>query len=178
MDPFRYYKLISLPASDLTEDEQASVVYARAHLAQRYADASGGPQPTGRAANWCRMATRVLQVAERLGRLPHANDNMSNTLLYWVIRQRRSVARLNGFQIAFLELVPGWTWSPFDDEWDRHAEDLAAFLAREHRPPRTRSEDPHERSLARWASRQRLADSRNELPYARSLAFRQLFAPR
>jgi hypothetical protein len=171
-----YYELATRAGSSLTADERASATYVLADMAVRRAERTGEGVAKSRALNWCTMANQLLQRARQLGRMPRPSDDVPSSLLHWVAYQRRTAGRHNGFQVAFLEAVPGWSWSPWDDDWDGREEDLRAFVHLHGRLPRTRSDEPDERHLAKWTARQRQLDAKDELPYARATAFRALVA--
>lgn len=169
-----FYELVELGHQAVPEAERESVAYARADLLRTAAEKSGGPRPVGRAANWCAMGGRLLDVATSMGRVPRGADDVDRKLLHWISYQRRSAARLNGFQISFLEQVPGWSWAPWDDGWDVRAQELCAFVRGHGREPRTRSSNAHERALAKWFARQRQLAARGQLPYHRARTLRDI----
>jgi len=173
-----YYELAAGPMSDLDPEEMESVAYARADLARASADAENRTSPAGRAVNWCRSAHRLRTIATELGRLPRLADDVPRDVLNWVTYQRRNMGRQNGFQVAFLESIPGWTWSPWDEEWDRRAAQLQLFLDEEGRPPSTRAHDVSERVLAKWVARQRQLHAKGDLLYARAKALQAILGPR
>ena len=126
-----------------------------------------------REARWLARASELNRHATALGRMPGTRDaGVSQRLLSWVKNQRR--ADLHVAQVAALNAISGWTWSPHDDAWDRRADAVGQFLERERRSPRVRAADDDERSLGTWVARQRRAADRGEMPYARLLRWRNL----
>ncbi|MFE2325307.1 helicase associated domain-containing protein [Streptomyces sp. NPDC059385] len=50
-----------------------------------------------------------------------------------------------------LERLPGWSWNPRQEKWDRHLDALRRFAELNgHANPSRTSEDPGERALATW----------------------------
>lgn len=128
-------------------------------------------------AAWAETAHALFIKVSALGRLPRAGDpGVDARLLSWVKNQRRN--KLNHFQRAYLELIPGWTWSPRDDHWDKRFGALQQFHSQHGRSPRIRATDADERSLATWAARQRRAAQEATLPYPRFVRWRALTACR
>lgn len=168
-----YYALASDPDAHIPDEEHAAVEYARTDLVLRHAIAEGLPRPVGRAATWCGKAHELTETARELTRCPRYGE-VDFALYTWVAYQRRTAERLNGFQVAFLELIPAWSWAAQEDAWDARLDEVSAFVAAEGRAPRSRSKDATERQLARWVERQRFLDAHGNLPYARAVAFRGL----
>ena len=94
----------------------------------------------------------------------------------WVRFQRSQAARkrLCGYQIERLELVPGFSWNPIDDRWERQLGEYVVFFETQGRAPRYRAEDPAERRLAAWAAKQRHNARRNPVPPHRRAALKLL----
>jgi hypothetical protein len=90
----------------------------------------------------------------------------------WVRQQRNAlgVDKLTDSRVAALEALSGWTWDPFEDDWQDGLEHLRAYVERKGhvRPPNKYVEDDGYR-LGFWVSNQRkdlragrLADDRVE----------------
>lgn len=114
-------------------------------------------------AAWASRYRRIHHIAERLGRLPRRSDNGIDAAdVSWIADQRRSTT-LGLRQRRLLALLPGWSEGTRDGAWYERAEALRAFIARQQRMPRVRSDDAVERALAYWCSRQQVAARRGLL---------------
>ena len=135
---------------------------------------------TRAAANWERQMAAVERFAERMGRIPRANCRrrsekpLESRLADWLRRQRRNSENLSLQQCARLEALPGFEWEPRDAAWDDQLFAYRSFLQLHGRPPRRRSEDAHERSLAIWFRNQRTRLARGTLPKHRADDLRSL----
>jgi len=49
----------------------------------------------------------------------------------WVLTQRNTEKTMSAERRALLESVPGWTWDPHNEAWDRHYAALTRFAVRE-----------------------------------------------
>jgi superfamily II DNA or RNA helicase len=49
----------------------------------------------------------------------------------WVANQRNRAEGLSDTQRSQLEVLPGWTWRPLDESWERGADALRSYVARE-----------------------------------------------
>lgn len=86
----------------------------------------------------------------------------------WVRRQRRTWAELSSYQVARLEQIPGFSWEPLEEAWDRNATAYTAFVEQHHRRPSTRAAaGTAEHRLGVWANNQRAAEHHGRLPYHR-----------
>jgi hypothetical protein len=87
----------------------------------------------------------------------------------WVLALRQSRKRLLPERIAALEALPGWTWDPRDDDWQRGLELLRRFVEREGhaRVPRNHQEDGF--ALGGWVTKRR-EDHRRQMLKADRLA--------
>jgi hypothetical protein len=74
----------------------------------------------------------------------------------WIRYQRRPATRSLhcDYQRRRLETLPGFSWTPLDDQWNERFADFAAFVATHHRPPRYRSDNAEERAIAAWVTKQ------------------------
>ncbi|PZT86047.1 MAG: hypothetical protein DI630_35510, partial [Gordonia sp. (in: high G+C Gram-positive bacteria)] len=75
----------------------------------------------------------------------------------WLTYQRRRYDRgeLCLYERQRLEALPGFSWAPLLEGWERRLEECDTFLRMHRRAPRLRSADPSERGLAEWIKRQR-----------------------
>jgi len=86
----------------------------------------------------------------------------------WVRRQRRTCVELSSYQVARLEQIPGFSWEPLEEAWDRNAAAYAAFVERHHRRPSIRAAaGTVEHRLGVWVNNQRAAERHGRLPYHR-----------
>lgn len=124
-------------------------------------------QPTGagerRRRAWLLFMRRAEQFVASRRRLPahggpqrHASAAESE-LADWLTYQRRRHDRgeLCLYERMRLEILPGFSWAPLLEAWERRLEEYDLFLRTHRRKPRFRSADPDERSLADWITRQR-----------------------
>ena len=96
----------------------------------------------------------------------------------FLTHQRRRRAALCRYQTARLELLPGFSWAPVDETFDRRMGELRRHLDVAGKPPRLKSEDAGERSLARWLRHARERDQLGLLSGADSAALRAVTAAR
>lgn len=113
--------------------------------------------------NWYKQATELYEMARAHGGLPPQSE-LEPRVVSWIKNQRRA-ANLDPSQIAALNRIPGWSWSPREDRWAQRLAELKHFRATHSRPPSTRAPGKSERALAVWWARQRRRIARNELPY-------------
>ncbi len=113
-------------------------------------------------AHWKARYERIAVIARELGRLPRRSDDVDPADVVWIADQRRSNS-LSFDQQRALAQLPGWSEGTRDGAWYERAEELRRFLIVHHRAPRVRSNEPAERALAHWHSRQRVAASRGQL---------------
>lgn len=92
----------------------------------------------------------------------------------FLTHQRRRRSHLCRYQEERLELLPGFSWAPVDAVFSRRLAELQAHLDEHGRPPRLKSDDPAERSLARWVRHMRDRDSQGQLSETASVALRAM----
>lgn len=92
----------------------------------------------------------------------------------FLTHQRRRRLHLCQYQVARLELLPQFSWAPVDDVFDRRIAQLRAHLTEYGSAPRLKSEDPSERSLARWLRHARDRDTQGHLSADASAALRAM----
>jgi hypothetical protein len=110
------------------------------------------------------------------GQYPRRHPNSSKPALGiqevrlhdWVRRQRRTCADLSTYQVVRLEQIPGFSWEPLEEAWDRNATAYTAFVEQHHRRPSIRAAaGTVEHQLGVWANNQRAAERHGRLPYHR-----------
>ncbi len=121
-------------------------------------------------ATWRHKLRLVRDFLVRHGRLPRCHGgtpeapltNEERGLGFWCVIQRQRWRGskhhpvLSPVQVAALEAVPGWQWSPWAEAWERQWQELMAFVQQHGRlPARGRSPLKGERALARWCETQR-----------------------
>ena len=95
-----------------------------------------------------RWFTRYAIVKTALG---HGPERLMQTHhRTWLTKQRARLGNLTPDQVHALFDLPGFSSEPRTDRWRDHLEEFVAFVDDVGRPPRVRSQDPVERSLANW----------------------------
>ena len=132
------------------------------------------PRPKIR--RWNINANAVETFVAEHGRYPRSNSHQLRTALGlvevrlhdWVRRQRRTCAELSTYQVARVEQIPGFSWEPLEEAWDRNAAAYTAFVEQHHRRPSIRAAaGTAEHRLGVWANNQRAAERRGRLLYHR-----------
>lgn len=165
----------------LDEARSARFAAAEAHIA-------AGSDPDGansRVNGWVRRVRELTEFTLVEDRFPRENNRApagvisseESSLHEWVRLQRRSTTRDNhcDYQIQRLNLVPGFSWDPHDEAWQKSFELYQSFITVHGQAPRVRSQDTLERSLAHWAAKQRSQHRRNRLDDDRKSALQSLF---
>ncbi|MCY7286945.1 MAG: helicase associated domain-containing protein [Cryobacterium sp.] len=126
--------------------------------------------------DWVDSLLKFEVFAHREGRLPRENNRLARdeiseterTLTGWSRYQRRPAARAAHcrYQALRLESIPGFRWDPLEQQWRDMCDAYFRFVAL-HGAPALRRPEPHERSLAGWAARQRRAHALGNLSPAR-----------
>jgi hypothetical protein len=132
-----------------------------------------GQWETNSQRRWHDNVTRLDRFVREHDRLPRDSrhettplDGGERYLLTWIRSQRRAfvAGRLIGNQVFLLLQVPGFSFAPLHEQWEIRLSEYKTFTQSNQRAPRLRSEIAHERSLARWAAKQRFAARRLQLP--------------
>lgn len=116
----------------------------------------GGSASGPRAERWAAYVQQVDLFFWTFRRMPRASSSgpsgaRNETALHaWVTRQRKNESRLSEFQFLRLDSIPGFSWSPREDQWALVFGETQIFLVTFERQPRRRSADSHERKLAGW----------------------------
>lgn len=110
--------------------------------------------------SWSQRADHLREFHAARGRWPSqtATDPDEAQLARWLSMQRSRHHRgeLSATEVAKLnEQLPGWDPGSRESIWLQTADDLAAFIAGEHRWPSTSGPTARERRLAKWLSNRR-----------------------
>ncbi|MBF4628364.1 hypothetical protein [Curtobacterium flaccumfaciens] len=170
----RWATIANTPASQLTRDERRSLDFY-------LADVGGDPMPTVTVERWVTMVHDVDDFVAQTGRMPFASairprpKTEEQRLVDRLAYQRRPSTRagMTEYQRVRLETLPGFLWDPRDATWQSWLEAHQLFWADEERPPRRRSSDPVEASIARWVAHQRALAKTGTLPASRERALRR-----
>jgi hypothetical protein len=85
----------------------------------------------------------------------------------WVSNRRRDhyAGRLRHSRVATLEALPGWTWDPVEDDWQRGLVELRAYVERMGSARMPQKHVTHDGfQLGSWVSHQRVARSKGQFP--------------
>lgn len=140
----------------------------------------GNPPPPTRNGDWVtRLHDLETFAARHNSRLPSrgAHDADEASLGEWAHHQGQRQHTMCAYAFARLESVPGWTWSPRQDDWADRLTDLATFTKEHPDPPSRASTDTDEVSLARWVQRKRDAARAGKLSEEKRSALRALGYP-
>lgn len=114
--------------------------------------------------NWSRNYNGLKKFAEREGhaRAPQLYVENGLKLGQWVAVQRTYRDEMSSERKALLEALPGWSWEPATDGWERAYESLKAFVEREGhaRVPKELLEGDFR--LGQWVTDQRV--KRDKMP--------------
>jgi helicase associated protein len=121
---------------------------------------------TPRDERWEEGYRHLLAYVTRYGSADAPFDHLEDgyKLGRWVKKQRHNRSRDPGDDRSDrLAALPGWTWEPFADQWERAFRSLLVFAQREGhgRVPQTHVEDGF--TLGRWVAKQRWEHKRGRL---------------
>lgn len=106
---------------------------------------------------WNRNYDMLKVVADREGHAcpsrTHVEDGIN--LGQWIGVQRGARETMSGERRALLEALPGWSWDPRADRWERAYAVLATFAKREGHARVSNSHIENGVSLGKWVTRQR-----------------------
>lgn len=170
----RWATIANTLASQLTRDERRSLDFY-------LADVGADPMPTPVVERWVTMVHELEDFAAQNGRMPFASalrprpKTEEQRLVDRLAYQRRPSTRagMAECQRVRLETLPGFLWDPRDAAWQSWLEAHQLFWEEEERPPRRRSSDPGEASIARWVAHQRALAKTGTLPTLRERALRR-----
>lgn len=119
--------------------------------------------------NWMKRVEelRTFSKLHNHARPPKATRSKDGTWLgQWVITQRKAYRRggLSKLQIQSLESIPGWTWNPYDDNWNSSYSNLVEYAARYMRSeitPQAAIDDGY--NIGSWIDTQRREYRKNKL---------------
>ncbi|MEU6189654.1 Helicase associated domain protein [Nocardia sp. NPDC047038] len=106
---------------------------------------------------WQQNYNALRQFAERVGHARVSQRHVENRLALgtWVAVQRRNREEMSSERQALLEALPGWSWDPFTDRWEKAYSVLVKFTERE---GHARVPNSHRESgvlLGKWVTHQR-----------------------
>ena len=167
-----YAALALRPATALTPDRRRSLLFYRGDLALR-ARTSMPSQTPARVFQWLQTLAELEAFIAGENRWPRENRRLDRAaitaeeryLATWVRTQRTAAdggVRCD-YQQRRLACVPGFHLHPLVEQWYRHVTEYQHFTQTWQRAPLLRSDDPTERSLARFAAKQRFAYRRRQL---------------
>ncbi|MEH6796165.1 MAG: Helicase associated domain protein [Rhodococcus sp. (in: high G+C Gram-positive bacteria)] len=117
-----------------------------------------------REVNWAQNYQALRTFTEREGRAQPAPRLVVNgvRLGRWVASQRTHRDEMSAARRALLEALPGWSWTPQTEKWDRGYGILLTFVSREGhaRVPNNHAENGYR--LGKWVTVQR--KNRDDLP--------------
>jgi len=160
----RYRALETLDSSQLKDDEKRSLRFFRVEQELRRS-----PEPLENTVDqvhtWVRNVLELELFVARNYQLPRVNrrsetaaDPVERRLEQWLNYQTRpaTISRHCAYQTDRLAIIPGYSATRLDDQWQSRYDQYRAFLADNRRAPVLRSADPAEKALANWAAKQRL----------------------
>lgn len=113
----------------------------------------------------------LTRFAQRTGSalVPPRHAEAGYALGAWVREQRTNFQQgtLSADRVVRLQSVPGWSWSPHDDRWDRHFDALRAFVGREGHARVPADHVEAGMKLGSWVVRHRGEYARGTVPASR-----------
>jgi hypothetical protein len=172
------------PPAALTPDRRRSLLFYRGELAL-LARTPVPPQTPARVLRWLQTLTALEAFISRETRWPRENRRLDRAaitaeerhLATWVRTQRTAVdggVRCD-YQLRRLASIPGFHLHPLAEQWYRHATGYQHFTLTHRRAPLLRGDGPTERSLARFAAKQRLSYRRGRLSPDRIATLESLY---
>lgn len=145
-------------------EQEQRTAFRQGHLAAERVNALEGLaqwewQPID--AQWERNYSELTAWLNEKGRFPGSSksDPRARQLNLWILSQRAALraGRLTPERKARLEDIPGWSWKPHSDAWDRNYEAARQFRDRTGRAPSQIADDPMEVGIGIWEQSQRTA---------------------
>lgn len=99
---------------------------------------------------------RRFQRREGHARVPQRHVEDGEKLGVWVLEQRNNEQEISAERRALLESVPGWSWNPHSDWWERGYAALSAFVKREGHARVPKEHREGDVGLGSWVTDQRL----------------------
>lgn len=127
---------------------------------------------------WHRWYLELEEFVAKERRLPQSTINgrrpsvCEADLYRWLRRQRRREAELIEWQWQLLDVLHPRVWEPRQADWERRHLEYVRFVQERGAPPRARSTELAERSLAHWMARQRRLLRDRRLPADRAALLR------
>jgi len=160
----KYAQLGQRAQEALSTDERRSLRYYFAEMAIQKIGASVG-RTSDRVTAWAANLLELEEFVWSTGRLPRVNRRYAGSgshvevrLEQWLNYQTRpaTISRHCDYQTDRLAIIPGYSATRLDDQWQARYDQYRAFLADNRRAPALRSADPEEKALANWSAKQRL----------------------
>ncbi|MFI9536792.1 Helicase associated domain protein [Nocardia fusca] len=106
---------------------------------------------------WQQNYSALVRFAERVGhaRAPQRHIESELNLGTWVAVQRKNREEMAPERRALLEALPGWSWDPYTDRWEKAYAVLARFREREGHARVPISHRENGIFLGRWVTHQR-----------------------
>jgi hypothetical protein len=178
----RYRALEAHDSSQLTDDEERSMRFYRAEQQLRRTT-----EPLDSTVDqvhaWVRNVLDLELFVARNYQLPRVNrrrapaaDPVERRLEQWLNYQTRpgTISRHCSYQTDRLAIIPGYSATRLDDQWQARYDQYRTFLAGNRRAPALRSTDPAEKALANWAAKQRFRRRNESLTAHRAAALSRL----
>lgn len=128
-------------------------------LLSQYLDATPGSRASRTWAIKCR------EYYTRMSAAPNGRVVLPKPLADWASRQR--FTKLSDLQEQCLAAIPGWSWDPRRDQWERQRARVEAFMREHGRAPRAEGTLPAEPKIGLWLKRCRNLERNQMLPQPR-----------
>jgi superfamily II DNA or RNA helicase len=108
--------------------------------------------------SWAKHYNGLKAFAEREGHARPSQLYVENGLRLgqWVAVQRNSREKMSPERVAILEVLPGWSWNPYADNWEEGFTSLLGFVEREGDAGVAKDHIEDGYNLGRWTSHQRV----------------------
>ncbi len=124
----------------------------------------------------------LIWLKDNEGEYPQKQDGTSrrekieHALAVWVFHQRAYYKqnRLTLSQINQLKQLPGWSWQPWECQWQKSLDALTKWVAKKTQYPNKKSADAHEKWLGQWVADQKKSYSGQRLPLLTATRLRRL----
>jgi len=117
----------------------------------------GDPAPDTRAGTWISRVHELERFSRLNGRLPKRGSPSAAeaSLGEWIHHQAQRQSTMCAYGYLRIEAVPRWNWAHRKAAWLARYNALDQFIHANGRPPSRAADDAAERSIAKWAQRQR-----------------------
>lgn len=167
-----YATLALRPPTNLSPDQRRSLTFYQAELSL-LARTAGPQQIPIRVGDWLQTLVDLEAFIAQENRWPRHNNRLhkdeisqeERRLVVWVRAQRTAAdqCRRCEYQLRRLACIPGFRRRPLHDRWNERVVEYRGFVGVYRQAPLLRSDNFVERSLAAWASKQRLAYTNGRL---------------